>query len=223
MEQRAKGIGNDEWVHIDKFHLLKSNSKSVKMKRIILVLLVFQITIFSCNFVKKKKAYLGTKTRIEELYGKTIILPDTLNILYRNNLIPHGKSDILFGELFIATRISGNCGICVHDLEIWKEEIMNRVDTSRIRFLFYIYTDDYQFFKNIIYPDILLDYPLLIDKNNEFVIKNHLPENDTRFHTFLLDENNRVILIGSPLFNNRMKELYFQEIERCIPNPADSM
>ena len=45
----------------------------------------------------------------------------------------------------------------------------------------------------------------------------HLPKNE-RFHTFLLDEHNKVILVGSPVDNTRLKNLYFSEIKKRHPD-----
>ena len=41
----------------------------------------------------------------------------------------------------------------------------------------------------------------------------HLPENE-RFHTFLLDENNKVVLVGNPVRNTKLKNLYLAELNK---------
>lgn len=40
----------------------------------------------------------------------------------------------------------------------------------------------------------------------------HIPTNKV-LHTFLLDENNKVILAGNPLFNPRIEALLFQKLK----------
>ena len=60
----------------------------------------------------------------------------------------------------------------------------------------------------IMYPEISINYPLLIDTLNLFIIDNDLPRFDERFQTFLIDKNNAIILIGSPLYNRKMRLLY---------------
>jgi len=54
-------------------------------------------------------------------------------------------------------------------------------------------------------------YPVCIDVNDEFNRLNHFPSDD-RFHCFLLDENNRVVLIGNPVQNPKIKDLYIRTI-----------
>ena len=55
------------------------------------------------------------------------------------------------------------------------------------------------------------DLPMYFDVNDEFFNQNNFPE-DKRFRCFLLDENNRVILIGNPVHNPKIKELYIRTI-----------
>lgn len=40
----------------------------------------------------------------------------------------------------------------------------------------------------------------------------HLPR-EAMYHTFLLDEENRVVLVGDPSRNERIKELFWQIVE----------
>ena len=54
-------------------------------------------------------------------------------------------------------------------------------------------------------------YPVCIDVNDDFNKLNHFPDDD-RFHCFLLDENNRVVLIGNPVQNPKIKDLYIRTI-----------
>lgn len=55
-----------------------------------------------------------------------------------------------------------------------------------------------------------LDYPILIDKNGDFERLNpHLPKNKAMY-TFLLDENNNVILVGNPLYNKEIEKIFYK-------------
>jgi len=63
-----------------------------------------------------------------------------------------------------------------------------------------------------------LDYPIFIDQNGSFVKQNsNLPKN-RQLHSFLLDKNNRVVLVGSPLYNPSLWELYMRTIQKMIDN-----
>ncbi len=62
------------------------------------------------------------------------------------------------------------------------------------------------------------DYPILLDEKGLFPAANpHIPA-DKRFHTFLLDRNGKVVLVGDPLHNPQLWELYKTTITRLIEN-----
>lgn len=55
-------------------------------------------------------------------------------------------------------------------------------------------------------------YPVCIDLNDSFNKLNRFPSN-IAFQTFLLDENNKVLAIGNPIHNPKIKELYLNIIQ----------
>jgi len=53
-----------------------------------------------------------------------------------------------------------------------------------------------------------IDMPVLLDIHNEFIQFNPwLPENE-KFHSFLLNKKNEIVLVGSPIYNHKMWQLY---------------
>lgn len=66
------------------------------------------------------------------------------------------------------------------------------------------------------------DYPILLDTLGEFEKLNpHLPKNKA-LHTFLLDENNNVILVGNPSQNRKIKEMFCKTVEEKLGKPQQS-
>lgn len=66
-----------------------------------------------------------------------------------------------------------------------------------------------------------LDYPVLLDTLGEFEKLNpHLPKNKA-LHTFLLDENNNVILVGNPLHNKKIEEMFNKIVEEKLGKPQE--
>ena len=58
-----------------------------------------------------------------------------------------------------------------------------------------------------------LNHPIYIDSTNVFMKYNpHIPSKD-KYHTFLLDEDNNVILVGNPLYNSRIGNMLEKTIE----------
>ena len=63
------------------------------------------------------------------------------------------------------------------------------------------------------------DYPVLVDTIGEFEKLNpHLPKNKA-LHAFLLDENNNVMLVGNPLHNKKIKEMFYRIVEDRLGKP----
>ena len=54
---------------------------------------------------------------------------------------------------------------------------------------------------------------MCVDINNEINKKNKFPEKDM-FHTFLLDTENKVRIIGNPIHNSAVRDLYIDAITR---------
>ena len=60
------------------------------------------------------------------------------------------------------------------------------------------------------------NYPVYMDTLGIFERSNpHLPHNQM-FHTFLLDENNNVLLVGNPLDNEKIEEMFWQIVEKKL-------
>lgn len=60
---------------------------------------------------------------------------------------------------------------------------------------------------------MLFRYPMYIDRECRFPALNPTLPKDPRLHVFLLDHKNRVVLVGSPIGNKNLWELYKQQIE----------
>jgi hypothetical protein len=64
----------------------------------------------------------------------------------------------------------------------------------------------------------VLDFPVFIDEKQAFLKANpHIPA-DNRFHTFLIDKNGKVVLVGDPVNNPQLWELYKTTITTLIAN-----
>lgn len=63
--------------------------------------------------------------------------------------------------------------------------------------------------------DMRFHKTVLYDLDGSFERLNpHLPSNET-FHTFLLNKENKVVLVGSPIHNEKLSKLYLSEINKA--------
>lgn len=65
-----------------------------------------------------------------------------------------------------------------------------------------------------------LHHPVYIDSTNIFTTTNpHIPSEEM-YHIFLLDENNHVVLVGSPLFNSETERMLLNILEEKLGKKA---
>lgn len=80
----------------------------------------------------------------------------------------------------------------------------------KLSFLFYFYPKDKSELRFIFQRDSF-EYPICLDENDSFNKLNHFPS-DMTFQTFLLNRNNKVLAIGNPIHNPKIRELYVKII-----------
>lgn len=184
---------------------------------LILWLIVFSISMFSCAETEKDKV-----TRlVREMDGKQIVFPD--DIIYTvygtdtvNYVVPEQEYTI------VSYIDSIGCTSCKLQLHRWKEFIneMDSLSGNLVSFRFIFHPKDKKEL-NYLFKRDKFDVPVWIDQEDSFNKMNKLPENDT-FHTFLLDDNSKIIAIGNPVNNPKIKELYHQIIFNAKPVVSDN-
>ena len=181
----------------------------VYMKKVIFVIFLHLMFVCFCMCDDKKLSELAFQWS-----SKTIFFPynmcfttqafDTIDFDYQNNLRVLYYVD------------STGCSSCKLNLSVWKQLIdtVSMYSNNRCSFIISFTPKN----KNYVYNELRtkfsissFDYPVCIDFEDSLNILNHFPS-DERFHCFLLDENNRVILIGNPVQNPKIKELYIRTI-----------
>ena len=170
-------------------------------------LIITIITLFSCQKNDPKAIQ-----QVKQWQGKEIYFPDSLTSRIM------GK-DTSCTELFnkdykiLVFVDSTDCTECKLQLYEWSKLINNSQQyNDKLSIIFIIHTPNP---KNI---DIIckknkFNYPLFYDKKNITNTLNHFPK-EIEFQTFLLDKNNHVIIIGNPIKNTKMWNLYMKIISQ---------
>lgn len=103
---------------------------------------------------------------------------------------------------------SVGCTSCKLQLPRWKEllaEVDSLMDGS-VPFLFYFHPKDMKELRYLTRRD-RFTYPVCFDEKDEFNRLNRFPK-EMMLQTFLLDKDNKVLAIGNPVLNPKVKELY---------------
>ena len=148
---------------------------------------------------------------VKEWEGKEILFPA------HSVFTIQGKDTVDFdfkdAEYKIVTYIdSVGCTSCKLQLSRWKE-FMAEVDSlahGNVPFLFYFHPKDMRELRYITRREAFV-YPVCFDEKDDFNRLNHFPS-EMMFQTFLLDKENRVIALGNPVQNPKVKELYLNLI-----------
>lgn len=176
------------------------------MKKGFLLILSLYL-LFSCQESKKDKMF----NLLKEWIDKEIIFPphavftvqgkDTVDLdLYSSNY-----------KIVVYTDSTG-CISCKLKLHKWKEfmqEIasLHKQDTD-LSYVFFFNSKDRKELQFLLRQDSLI-HPVCLDEKDEFNKLNHFPSED-EFKVFLLNKNNKVIAVGNPIHNPKVKELYIK-------------
>ena len=178
-----------------------------------MILFCLMLTGVCCNKPTSKKEKFQEK--VKQYQGKKVVLPMPDSILYKGQMRNIRKSGIKNNKLKISTYINGKCHSCIEGFSKWQELIDISNKNKNFNIIFYVYTDNKKEFKEYFYPTIIHDFPLVIDKKQQYLKSNEIPEFG-KFNTFLLNKNNHIILVGNPIYTDKLMKLYKQEINKRL-------
>lgn len=172
--------------------------------RVIFLITVLLFMLCTPKNVKEKAAFINS------YYAKTIVLPDFElgNIGFTGSSILAGKEPA--SRIVVYT--DGDCGKCIIDLLLWQdfiEEYQEELHYTQI--LFVAYSWHFPSFEQQL-TNAGITLPHIFDNENRYIEMNDLQH--SLLHSLLLDSTNSVVLVGSPLNNEKLTNLYLREIRR---------
>lgn len=175
-----------------------------KIKTGLNLTLILIISI-SCSGINKK-----LKEDYITLKSAKIIVPNDLRIMVK------GKDSIINDFFDCESKMivyidSTSCNSChVKSLIDWKV-LMKQVSIIDNKFRFYFIFRPKKDEVNSIKITLLsldFNYPVILDEEGKFRKANPALSTNKLLHTFLLDKNNHVILIGDPIGNLEINKLF---------------
>lgn len=180
------------------------------MKTLNLIILVLLPIFFSCkNEQKEKEKHIAQL--VNEWQGKQIVFPE--NLIFTRYLTDTTDYRIPQSEYKVLVYVDSiGCTSCKLQLHKWKEliEYTDSVTQEKIPFLFFFHSKDYKEIRYLLKCDGF-DRPVCIDMDDRLNKLNKFPA-DMTFQTFLLDKNNKVAVLGNPVHNTAIKDLYLKQI-----------
>ena len=148
---------------------------------------------------------------VEEWQGKEVRFPESP--VFTRQLSDTVDYRIPEAEYKVLVYVDSiRCTSCKLQLPKWKEFIayVDSVSGGQVPFLLFFQSKDNKELRYILKRDNFR-LPVCVDSQNEFGKLNRFPS-EQMFQTFLLDKDNRVKVIGNPIHNLSVKELYLKEI-----------
>ena len=190
------------------------------MVKFSILVLFFFILLCSCNN-KNKDLDLWQKTTnraVGEWIGNEMTLPkENIDFINKPRNYNSVKGFVNEKSNKIVAHIDGNCSACVNSLFFW-QKMSEKVSSLKINcsFLLYIHTENKDLFKKDVIESLKIDVPCLFDEEASFKNLNGL--HDQRLQAALLDIENKVILIGNPVLNETLSELYLETLKGLKQN-----
>ena len=176
------------------------------MKKQLYILLLLSLLTACKENNKEKFAQL-----VQEWQGKEIVFPQDMAFTrFVTEPVDYRIPDAEYKVLVYVDSVG--CTSCKLQLPKWKELIahVDSATNGNVPFIFVFQSKDDRELRYILKRDNF-DRPVCIDRNNRFDELNQFPQ-DITFQTFLLDKDNKVKVIGNPVHNLAVRDLYLKQI-----------
>ena len=188
----------------------------MKMMRTIVGIICI-VLFTACSESREEAVY----RLVKEWTGKEIKFPE------RSVFTVQGKDTVDFtypnADYKVLVYVdSVGCTSCKLQLDRWKKVIKEMAEETGkdIPFLFFFHPKDMKELRYLTRRDAFT-YPVCFDENDELNALNCFPS-DMTFQTFLLNKDNKVVSIGNPVHNPKVKELYMKHITGSRSDSMDS-
>ena len=174
------------------------------MKRLLYIL--FLLFLLAACRENKKEQFARL---VQEWQGKEIVFPqDMVFTRFVTEQVEYRIPDAEYKVLIYVD--STGCTSCKLQLPKWKELIahVDSTTNSNIPFIFVFQSKDDKELRYILKRDNFAR-PVCIDRDSRLDKLNKFPQ-DITFQTFLLDQDNKVKVIGNPVHNLAVRDLYLK-------------
>jgi len=169
------------------------------------------LAMISCTGSNKEQQDI-----VAEWVGKEIVIPEGLGFQVGNIPVDY---DFDAADFKIVTYVdSTGCTNCRMKLKDW-EKVINSFKSSPdvdVNFLMIVGSDKQEEIEKLV-KDNNFHNPIVIDSVRLFSKANPIPSKPEH-QTFLLDGDNKVIALGNPVYNPKIRELYSQLISGSAYN-----
>ncbi|MDR1860177.1 MAG: hypothetical protein LBR06_04580 [Bacteroidales bacterium] len=182
------------------------------------VLAVASVTLMvACTGNSRKQEIIRL---VKAWQGKEIVFPDGM-------VFPRLVSDTVPFDVpkdswkVLVYLDSSGCTPCKLQLGLWEKFIaeLDSISGGTVPLLLFFHPKDNYLDVELLIKQAHFEYPINLDTKDSLNKLNKFPK-DERLCVFLLDTNNIVRIIGHPVYNLRIKDLYFKNIKEAKKNAS---
>ena len=181
------------------------------MKKTIVMAIVFGATVIACRN--------ETAREVSRIQNKQIVMPSALHY-YHGSLPEYNTADDALATLLIwydSTQCSGCRLNNLMDLDMFVRYCKDTLGPVNVDIVFSPPTDAHDVFEEMV-EQAHLRYPIYVDYYGLFATQNkYLPKSEL-LHTFLLDAESKVVLVGDPTQGRAIWNLYKKYMEMLCNN-----
>lgn len=174
--------------------------------RIYFLILIVLVIIVIAVFYRDKWDLAEAETAVIEWRGKEIIFPSKVRCTYwgRDTVCADIKTPY---KVLLYTDSIG-CISCKLQLYKWNSliEMTDKLMVGQLSFLFYFHPKDEDYLQSLLKRQDFR-HNVFIDSEDKLNTENNLPV-DMKYQCFLLDKDNKIILVGNPTMNPDIWSLY---------------
>lgn len=168
---------------------------------------VFMIMVSSCVPSSNKTQDIHT---LDIMKGQKIKFPPSMTFVVQGDTVDYDFNDCDYKIFCFIDSV--DCAICKMNLIGWDQflaDINSHQDLS-VNFVMAVNTGNVEEITKQI-EKYHFNYPISIDNHCLVKSMNHIPENPI-YQTFLLDENDNIVIIGNPLLDSDIRLKYEQKL-----------
>lgn len=179
-----------------------------------LIKLFLLIVAFSLSCCKGNKQREDAIAIVKEWTGKEIKFPENVPCYkFGKDTIPVLCDECLPNEYKILLYVdSSGCSSCRLQLFMWKQliEEADSLFQGKACFMLFFQPKSIKEMSNL-FRQYQFDYPVFIDMTNSINRLNKFPQS-MQYQCFLLNSDNKVLMVGNPVLNIKIWELYKSHI-----------
>ena len=153
---------------------------------------------------------------VSSLYNKKVYFNGKKQTLKSDTII--AGMDLYAPIKVVAYLNSTLCTQCIENYLSVSSKFMNHIGSDSVMYVCILQPRQFDSLQAFMSKNNLPRLSIVIDTDNKYRIQNSISMYNNMFTTFLLDSDNRIVLIGDPLRSNKVRDLYEKHISLLIHN-----